>query len=194
MNGKTAAWGLWTALGLGLAIAVASPAGAQVYTWEDDRGRIHMTDDEHQIPARYRKQVQTREMAPSPASAGGKPAPDSVSGALRAGLIDAVDAHFTEVPRDKRGVIVNVLMEWLWTIVIAGVLCSIATACMFFHACASHRPLWAIAHFFLGFTVPIYAFSKLETAGVVKLSTALAWVAGPLVWAGVHVAIVRALA
>ena len=61
------------ALSLGLYLAgLASTALAQAYKYKDDRGNIHFTENLHEIPAKFRNQVETRDMpvhVPEPGSA-----------------------------------------------------------------------------------------------------------------------------
>ncbi len=56
-------------LALTLLGLLAAPAGAQLYKWTDENGRLHVTDDLNQIPERYRSQV------PSGSTSAGRPAP-----------------------------------------------------------------------------------------------------------------------
>ena len=44
-----------------LALCVlAAPVSAQIYTWTDARGRVHMTDDLSAVPPEQRAEVQKR--------------------------------------------------------------------------------------------------------------------------------------
>jgi clan AA aspartic protease (TIGR02281 family) len=40
---------------LGLLLGAASPAGAEIYRWTDDQGRLHFAQDLSQVPPRYRR-------------------------------------------------------------------------------------------------------------------------------------------
>src|SRR5262245_55802100 len=78
------------ALCLGLALVVcAGAASAQAYKYRDDRGHVHFTENLHEIPAKYRKQVETREMphhepAPGSPEAEAEAAATSPSGSVEA--------------------------------------------------------------------------------------------------------------
>jgi clan AA aspartic protease (TIGR02281 family) len=48
-----------------LALALAPfAAGAEIYQWTDEQGRIHYTQDLSQVPARHRSQAELRALAP----------------------------------------------------------------------------------------------------------------------------------
>ncbi|MGH2899048.1 MAG: DUF4124 domain-containing protein, partial [Solirubrobacteraceae bacterium] len=62
-------------LGLGW---LASDARAQAYKYKDERGHVHFTENLYEVPARYRSQVETRDMpvhVPPAGSAEAKSAP-----------------------------------------------------------------------------------------------------------------------
>lgn len=44
-----------------LLLAGSASAGAETFTWTDERGVIHFTDSPESIPAKYRNRVDTRE-------------------------------------------------------------------------------------------------------------------------------------
>ena len=53
-------WRVFPAAALGLTLALAGPAAAELYTWTLDDGSVAYTDDEKAIPARYRDRVEVR--------------------------------------------------------------------------------------------------------------------------------------
>jgi aspartyl protease family protein len=48
--------GLWLAISI---LLLTTPAGAEIYRWTDEQGRVHFTQDLGQVPPRYRKQAET---------------------------------------------------------------------------------------------------------------------------------------
>src|SRR5688572_22536178 len=70
----------------------AAAQGGQAYKYKDDRGRVHFTDNVYDIPAKYRAQVETRDMPaqkPQPGSAEEKQAPPpegSIAASFQDGL------------------------------------------------------------------------------------------------------------
>jgi hypothetical protein len=60
---------LWLLVGtLAFSPALAPPASADIYRWEDESGVIHFTDDPSAIPAKYRGK--SREIQKTPPAAG----------------------------------------------------------------------------------------------------------------------------
>jgi clan AA aspartic protease (TIGR02281 family) len=49
-------------------IGLALPAGAEMYKWVDEKGRVHFTDDPSTIPERYRPNTETRKGTAEPLS------------------------------------------------------------------------------------------------------------------------------
>jgi archaellum component FlaC len=45
-----------------LFLLIASPSHAQVYKWVDEKGIVHFTDDITQIPEKYRRTIEEREV------------------------------------------------------------------------------------------------------------------------------------
>ena len=64
----------WIAL---LLLALATPAAADIYRWEDEAGVLHFTDDLSSIPEKYRGRVQDILKAPPPA---GRPGLSTIGG------------------------------------------------------------------------------------------------------------------
>jgi aspartyl protease family protein len=56
-------------------VAFASPAGAEMYRWVDEKGTVHFTDDLSTIPERFRPDAETRKDSreTAPPGARGKP-------------------------------------------------------------------------------------------------------------------------
>jgi clan AA aspartic protease (TIGR02281 family) len=55
--------GIWIVVGL-LAAAVGPPAGAEIYKWTDESGRVHFTQDLNTVPGRHRAQAERAAKAP----------------------------------------------------------------------------------------------------------------------------------
>jgi hypothetical protein len=63
------------ALAFALLALAPGPAGEDVYTWTDDQGVAHYTNEPNLIPRRYRDQARTLDGQPLPADAPEKPPP-----------------------------------------------------------------------------------------------------------------------
>jgi clan AA aspartic protease (TIGR02281 family) len=50
----------WALFLMVVLVAFASPAGAEMYRWVDEKGTVHFTDDLSKIPEKYRPDAETR--------------------------------------------------------------------------------------------------------------------------------------
>ena len=169
---------------------LASSARAQAYKYKDDRGNIHFTENLHEIPAKYRSQVETRDMpvhVPEPGSA------EEAAAAPEAG---SVAASFQERIQAERGQSLTpkqqtALNAWLarWTIpaVITIVLNLAISLGLVIHAFNQGHIGWGLANFFLGVSTPIYLMVHVEQSLMTRLGL-LALMFSPLVVVGVAVA------
>jgi len=89
-------------------------AGAEIYQWTDEQGRVHYTQDLSQVPARQRSQAELRARAPRDAGRlqtySHPAAADPAGGALHAGAA-AGRAIRVPVARAGTGMIVNVRLN-----------------------------------------------------------------------------------
>jgi hypothetical protein len=183
------------ALSLVLSLAwLASSARAQAYTqaykYKDDRGHVHFTENLHEIPAKYRSQIETRDMpvhVPEPGSAEAAAAPPEQG---------SVAASFQQRIQDERGQSLTTkqqasLNAWLsrWTIpAVITVLLNLAISLgLVIHAFKQGHIGWGLANFFLGVSTPVYLMVHVEQSLMTRLCL-LALMLSPLIVAGVAVA------
>ncbi len=179
------------ALSLGCYLAgLASSALAQAYKYKDDRGNIHFTENLHEIPARYRSQIETREMpahVPEPGSAEAAAAPPDEG---------SVAASFQQRIQEERGQSLTpkqqtALNAWLkrWTIpAVVSVLVNFAISLgLVIHAFNQGHIGWGLANFFLGVTTPIYLMVHVEQSVATRLGL-LALMLSPIVVVGIAIA------
>jgi Domain of unknown function (DUF4124) len=169
---------------------LASNALAQAYKYKDDRGNIHFTENLHEIPARYRSQVETREMpahVPEPGSAEAAAAPPEEG---------SVAASFQQAIQEERGQSLTPdqqksLNEWIerwWIPALITIVLNFAISLgLVIHAFNNSHIGWGLANFFLGFTTPIYLMVHVEQSVAVRLSL-LGLMLSPLVVLGMAVA------
>jgi clan AA aspartic protease (TIGR02281 family) len=101
----------WLALWL---VFAPFAAGAEIYQWTDEQGRIHYTQDLSQVPPRQRGQAELRARAPRDAGRlqtySQPAAPDAGAGGLR-GAGAAGRTIRVPVARAGTGMVVNVLLD-----------------------------------------------------------------------------------
>jgi hypothetical protein len=179
------------ALSLGLYLAgLASGALAQAYKYKDDRGNIHFTENLHEIPARYRSQVETRDMPVH------VPEPGSAEEAAAAPEEGSVAASFQQAIQEERGQSLTPaqqteLKAWMarwWIPALLTIALNFAISLgLVIHAFTSGHIGWGLANFFLGFTTPIYLMVHVEQSVATRLGL-LAMMLSPLVVIGIAVA------
>jgi len=169
---------------------LASGALAQAYKYrDDDRGNVHFTENLHEIPPKYRSQIEMREMpvhvpAPGSAEAAAPPEEGSVAASFQSAISEQQGQSLS--PKQQEA-----LSAWLarWTIpAIVTVLLNFAISLgLVIHAFNQGHVGWGLANFFLGVTTPIYLFVHVEQSMGVRLGL-FALMFSPLVVAGVAVA------
>ncbi|MEE9279627.1 MAG: hypothetical protein V3V67_05590 [Myxococcota bacterium] len=166
-----------------IALCVASGrASAQAYSYQDEWGRWHFTDNWDSVPPKYRGQVEERSMEPRPGSAGAAASEsDSVVAKLladplgafenvgREGVIAAsLEDFYQQLDRDRRAGGLTPLSrqqrqqfeDWVrssiapW--IIACVLAFLSTIGLVIHGFSTGHPGWAVANLLLYVTQPFY--------------------------------------
>ncbi len=176
-------------LALGL-FCLAANASAQAYKYEDDRGRIHFTENLHDIPAKYRGQIETRDMpvhVPEPGSAEEASAPPA-EGSVAASFQQALAQESGQSLSGEQQAALNAWMK-RWVVPAAiSILLNIAVALgLVIHAFNQGHIGWGLANFFLGFTTPVYLFVHVEQNLSVRLGL-FALMVSPLIVGGMAVA------
>jgi len=179
-----ALWSLVFALGW-----LASAASAQAYKYKDERGHVHFTENLYDVPAKFRSQVETRDMpvhVPPPGSAeeaSAPPAEGSVAASFQQGLQDNMGQSLDSKQQEA-------LNAWLkrWTIpALLTVLVNFAISLgLVIHAFKSGHIGWGLANFFLGVTTPVYLMVHVEQSVMTRLSLLLL-LFSPLIVAGIAV-------
>ena len=158
---------------------LADRADGQAYSYKDERGRWHFTDNPAAVPPEYRDEVQERPMnAPPSGSAGeddgfaGRFLSSSVvtpvEGELGSAVKKALGAFLQRVNQDRRarslpplaprqrqrveGWLRSSLKPWIASLVLS----VIVTIGLMIHGFANGHPIWAIANFLLTVTQPFY--------------------------------------
>jgi hypothetical protein len=159
------------ALLLGLA-GLASDARAQAYKYKDERGHVHFTENLYDIPARYRSQVETREMpvhvppAGSPEAKSAPPAEGSVAASFQHALQDETGQSFS--PKQQEAM--NAWMgRWILPIVITVVVNMVISLGLVIHAFTQGHVGWGLANFFLGVTSPVYLMLHVEQPATARV-------------------------
>jgi hypothetical protein len=169
---------------------LASSALAQAYKYKDDRGNIHFTENLHEIPARYRSQVETREMpahVPEPGSAEAAAAPPE-EGSMAASFQQAIqEERGQSLTPDQQKSLNEWIARWWIPALITIVLNFAISLGLVIHAFNTGHVGWGLANFFLGFTTPIYLMVHVEQSAAVRLGL-LALMLSPLVVIGMAVA------
>ena len=151
------------AIAVGLSFA-AVHAHAQAYKWKDANGHIHFTENYYEVPEKYRKNIETREMPTQvgdPTAEGAEP--------------DASEIAFQDGVRSMSGRDLTVKQQeqfdawwktWGMTWIIAGGLSLVANLVIHLglvvHALINGRVGWGIANFIIGISTPIYLMVHVE--------------------------------
>ncbi|HTO09800.1 MAG TPA: DUF4124 domain-containing protein [Myxococcota bacterium] len=180
MNNRVAR-GLLVTLAVAACALAAHEARAQAYKYKDSSGHVHFTEDYDQIPERYRKQVETREM---PAHV------DPNSPEANKAQQGATAATFEEGVRQGMGGNLTVKQEqalhawigkWMWPFIAGLVVNWIITLSMVIHAFVQGRIGWGLANFFIGVTTPVYVMLQLEQTALVRVGLLFLWIAPMIV-------------
>ena len=164
---------LSVALVAGWIAGAAFAQGGQAYKYKDDRGRVHFTDNLYDIPAKYRAQVETREMpahVPEPGSAEAAqaaPPEGSVAASFQQGLEKGMGTDSLS-PKQQEA-----LNSWMkrWTIPFLATLAVnvLITFGLIIHAFTQGHVGWGLANFFIGVTTPVYLMMHVEQGAVARL-------------------------
>ncbi len=179
------------ALSLGLyLVGLASGALAQAYKYKDDRGNIHFTENLHEIPAKYRSQVETRDMpvhVPEPGSAEAAAAPPE-EGSVAASFQQAIQEERGQSLTPAQQTELSAWMSRWWIPALITIVLNFAISLgLVIHALRTGHIGWGLANFFLGFTTPIYLMVHVEQSVATRLGL-LAILLSPLVVIGMAVA------
>jgi len=174
---------LCAALVLGLAIwSPPQPASAEMYSYRDEQGKMHFTDQPHSIPKRYRSQTQERaedgsvkEVGSSLLDAAGRT--DAVGNQMTGALIKTINKlrsnkNLYPLGPSQRYELRQFTNERLTLLLVSGLVLTLAAIGFGIHGFMTAHPGWAIANLMLVVTVPIYvAFHVANNKGVLKLFT-----------------------
>ncbi|MGH9885899.1 MAG: DUF4124 domain-containing protein [bacterium] len=149
-------------LGLGW---LASDARAQAYKYKDERGHVHFTENLYEVPARYRSQVETRDMpvhVPPAGSAEAKSAPPaegSVAASFQQRIQDETGQSFS--PKQQEAM--NAWMKyWMLPFGAAVLINLVISFGLIIHAFTQGHVGWGIANFLIGVTSPVYLMMHVE--------------------------------
>ena len=168
---------------------LADRADGQAYSYKDERGQWHFTDNPAAVPPEYRDEVRGRPMnAPPSGSAdeddgfAGRFLSSSVvtpvDGELGSAIEGALGAFFQQVNQDRRarslsplaprqrqrveGWLRSSLKPWIASLVLS----VIVTIGLMIHGFANGHPIWAIANFLLTVTQPFYVLLHMAQESV----------------------------
>ena len=183
---------LCAALVLGLAFwSPPQPASAEMYSYRDEQGKMHFTDQPHSIPKRYRHQAQQRAADGSVEEVGSSllgaaARTDAVGNQMTGALIRATNKmrsnkNLYPLAYSQRHELRQFTNQRLTALLVSGLVLTLAAIAFGIHGFLTAHPGWAIANLILIVTVPIYvAFHVANNKGVLKL-IALAAVLVPTV-------------
>lgn len=197
-----------TCLSLLLALTLLAPAGsarAQAYTYRDEHGRWHFTDNAAAVPEEYRDRVEERPMEVLAAGSRGEAEDASVverildqplTGSEMTGadaIEGALGSLFAQVDRDRRARGLSPLSlqqkralgEWARGSVLpwiaASVLSLLSTIALVIHGFSTGHPVWAVANLLVYVTQPVYVLLHLARDQALVRGAALLVVLAP--WA-----------
>jgi hypothetical protein len=170
MKARVARIALVVALAVGLGL-VANKAHAQAYKYKDEAGHVHFTENYYEVPEKYRKKLETREMpvvvdknAPNAEPAGANEV------AFQDGVRTVSGKDLTVQQQDA-------LAKWwkswgtTWMIV-GGITLALQLAIhlgLIVHALTNNHVGWGLANFLIGVTTPIYLMVHVEQSMVTRL-------------------------
>jgi len=171
-------------------VCLASSARAQAYKYKDDRGQIHFTENLHEIPAKYRSQVETRDMpvhVPEPGSAEEAAAPPE-EGSVAASFQQRIQEERGQSLTPKQQTALNAwLKRWMIPAVVTVLLNFAITLGLVIHAFKQGHIGWGLANFFIGVTTPVYLMVHVEQGLTTRLAL-LMLMLSPLIVVGLAVA------
>jgi hypothetical protein len=161
------------AAALGLSFGFADEAGAQAYKYKDDKGAVHFTENYYEIPEKYRKRVEQRDMpahlaepgSPEAKAQDATPQEGSVEASFEDGLRSGMGRDLTIKQQDQ---LHAWMAKWKWPFIAAFMVNWIIALCLVIHALTQGHILWGLANFFVGVTSPFYLVLHLEQSPVAK--------------------------
>lgn len=185
-------WALVLALALGIGL-VAAEGRAQAYKYKDERGHVHFTENYYEVPEKFRKQIETREMPTvvdpnSPAS--NAPAEGTTAASFEDGLRHGLGRDLTVKQQDA---LHAWMKRWMWPWIGALALNVAIALSMVVHAFVEGRIGWGLANFFIGVSSPFYILMKLEQSVVVRVSLLVLYLAPFIVLSMAMSELVKAL-
>jgi hypothetical protein len=185
-------WALVLALVLGTGF-VAAESRAQAYKYKDERGHVHFTENYYEVPEKFRKQIETREMPTvvdpnSPAE--NAPAPGTTAASFEDGLRHGMGRDLTVKQQDA---LHAWMKRWMWPWIAALMLNGAIALSMVVHAFLQGRIGWGLANFFIGVSSPFYILLKLEQSAVVRIALLVLYLAPFVVMAMAISELVKAI-
>jgi hypothetical protein len=171
MKARVARIALVIALAVGLGL-VAGKAHAQAYKYKDENGHVHFTEDYSEVPAKYRKHLETREMPAivDPNAPQATPAEARTEVALQDSVRSVSGRDLTIKQQEA-------LSKWWKTwgmtwMIVGGVTVLLQLAIhlgLIIHALTTDHIGWGIANFLVGVTAPIYLMMHVEQSVATRL-------------------------
>jgi uncharacterized protein DUF4124 len=180
-------WALVAVLAAGISAAfLAREVRAQAYKWKDSNGHIHFTENYYEIPDRYRKQVETREMPTQvdPNQAAAEAAAKTPQGAAAASFEDGLRQGMGNMTAKQEQALHAWLSKWMWWWIGAVIVNVIIALSMVIHAFVNGKIGWGLANFFIGVSSPFYLMMHVEQSVVVRLGLLFLYLL-PLIIGGV---------
>jgi uncharacterized protein DUF4124 len=179
MNAQVAR-GLLVTLAVLATAFLAHEARAQAYKYKDSNGHVHFTEDYYQIPERYRKQVETREM-PAHVDPNSPEAKKADQGAAAASFEEGMRQNMGNLTTKQEEALHKWVARWLWPFVAAMVVNCIIALSMVIHAFVQGRIGWGLANFFIGVSSPFYLMMHLEQSLPARLGLLLLYLSPMIV-------------
>jgi uncharacterized protein DUF4124 len=164
-------WALVAVLAAGISAAfLAREVRAQAYKWKDSNGHIHFTENYYEVPERYRKQVETREMPTQvdPNQAAADAAAATPQGAAAASFEDGLRQNMGNMTTKQEQALHAWLSKWMWWWIGAVIVNVIIALSMVIHAFVNGKIGWGLANFFIGVSSPFYLMMHVEQSAVVR--------------------------
>jgi hypothetical protein len=164
-------WSRWlcalsVAIVAGWIAGSAAAQGGQAYKYKDERGRIHFTDNIYDIPAKFRSQVETRDMPahiPQPGSAEEKQAPPpegSIEASFQDGLQQGMGTSSLD-PKQQQA-FNEWIARWKWPFIGTSALNVLIALALIVHAFTQGHVGWGLLNFVVGVTTPVYLLIHVE--------------------------------
>jgi hypothetical protein len=186
MKARISRIALVVALAVGLGV-LASKAHAQAYKYKDENGHVHFTENYYEVPEKFRKKIETRDMPTvvDPNSPNAGPADAATEVALQDHVRSVSGKDLTIKQQDA-------LSKWWKTwgmtwLIVGGITVALQLVIhlgLIVHALTNGHVGWGVANFVLGVTTPIYLMAHVEQSMATRLGLLVLYFA-PGVVAGV---------